>query len=507
MNRRSLWLALIIFFLLVTIPYLIAYLNGGEGYLFGGFLINPQDGNSYLAKMEEGWRGDWKFTLAFTAEKSEGAFLFLFYIFLGHIARITHISMVLVFHISRVLSVLILVFALYQFTNWLFKEHPENALKAFLLCLFGSGIGWLFLLFGLVTSDLWVAETYPFLSAFASPHFSLGIAILLWMFLEFAGQLSTMRCIRLVVWGLLLSIVMPFGIVVAGGIGFLWKVSKWFSTHKLELWPLIAGFSLGGPFLLYQYIAIQNDPLLSIWNAQNVTQSPSVWDLTIALIPAIIFAVFAILRIIKVSQWNEQTRLLVIWVVIGAVMIYFPFSLQRRFMFSYYIPVSCLAVIGIQFLQSSPHKVFNKLYPFLFSTSIITNLFVILLAIFGIVQKSSLFYLTKDEVAAYDFLRTNGFNNALVLCAPETGNFIPGWTGDRVIYGHEFETVYADQNEKQVIDIFSSRISISAVNDYLLRQKVKFVFWGPREKELGPAEFLSKRKPVYQNGSVEIYSW
>ncbi len=507
MKRKPLWLALIIFSILVTIPYLVAFFNAGNNYVFGGYLLNPQDGNSYLAKMEEGWRGDWKFTLPFSAEKSEGAYLFLFYIFLGHVARLTGISLVLVFHLTRVLCVLFMVFTLYHFTQWLFKENPENAGKAFLLCLFGSGLGWLFLLFGLVTSDLWVAETYPFLSAFASPHFSLGIGILLWIFIDLAGQPSFLRLIRLAFWGLLLAIVMPFGVVVAGSIGFLWTVSEWFSTKKIEIRPLISAFILGGPFVLYQYLASQRDPLLSIWNVQNITQSPPVWDLTIALLPALIFAVLGLLSVLRTSAWNQSNRLLVIWVVVGAALIYFPFSLQRQFMFSYFVPVGCLAIVGIQSLLSQPRKFFENLFPLVFSLSIISNGFVILLAIFGIIQKSPVFYLTKDEVLAFDYLKTAGPEEVLVLCAPETGNFIPGWTGDRVIYGHIFETVYADKSKLEVTGIYSGRIATGEVKDYLLQQQVKYVFWGPREKKLGPAEFLSLLKPVYQNGSVEIYSW
>ena len=507
MKRKPLWLALIIFSILVTIPYLIAYFNAGDQYVFGGFLINPQDGNSYLAKMQEGWRGDWKFTLPFSTEKSEGAFLFLFYIFLGHIARLTGISLVLVFHLTRIVCFLILVIVLNDFTGWLFKDHPKNGRQAFLLCLFGSGMGWLFLLLGLVTSDLWVLETYPFLSGFASPHFSLGIAILLWMFVDLAGPVSLIRLMRLAVLGLILAIVMPFGVVVAGGIGFLWSLSEWISVRKLELRPIIAGFILGGPFILYQFLATQHDPLLSIWNNQNITPSPPIWDLAVALLPSLFFAILGIYKIIKTANWNTSTRLLVIWFVIGAVMIYFPFSLQRRFMFSYFVPAACLGIIGLQSLFTIPGKFYKNLFPTVFSFSVISNVFVILLALFGIMQKSPLFYLTKDEVSAFTYLQTTGSSEAVVLCSPETGNFIPGWTGDRVIYGHEFETVNAGYNKSQVTGIYSGRISISDSIDFMRLQQVKYIFWGPRERALGPAEFLSSLKPVYQNGSVEIYSW
>ncbi len=47
------------------------------------FLFGSDDGYSYLAKMRLGLRGDWLFTLRYTAEPHSGALLFLPYIALG----------------------------------------------------------------------------------------------------------------------------------------------------------------------------------------------------------------------------------------------------------------------------------------------------------------------------------------------------------------------------------------------------------------------------------------
>ena len=49
-------------------PYLYAYFAAPPGRTFGGFLINTQDGNSYLAKMRQGYDGAWLFRLPFTPE-------------------------------------------------------------------------------------------------------------------------------------------------------------------------------------------------------------------------------------------------------------------------------------------------------------------------------------------------------------------------------------------------------------------------------------------------------
>jgi hypothetical protein len=55
-DARFLFLAGISFLILITGPYLWAYLTTGSDHFFGGFLFNPIDGNSYLAKMyQAGW--------------------------------------------------------------------------------------------------------------------------------------------------------------------------------------------------------------------------------------------------------------------------------------------------------------------------------------------------------------------------------------------------------------------------------------------------------------------
>ena len=62
----------------VTLPYIFASSTAGSDFVFSGFLLNPLDGNTYLAKMIQGWQGHWRFILPYTADQSEGAYLFVF---------------------------------------------------------------------------------------------------------------------------------------------------------------------------------------------------------------------------------------------------------------------------------------------------------------------------------------------------------------------------------------------------------------------------------------------
>jgi hypothetical protein len=507
MRRNLSRTLLIIFICLITIPYLFAQFSGGEQTIFGGFLLNPQDGNSYLAKMMEGWNGSWQFTLPYTAEKGNGAFLFLFYISLGQLSRLSGISLILIYHLARLAGAVLLFFSVRDLALWIFEKNPKDASTAVQLGLFGSGLGWLLVGFGVITSDLWVAETFPFLSSFATPHFCFGMVLLLQLFLNFSRPVLPSRLVKLALYGLLLAIIMPFGIAVAGTVGLVWIALEWFKTRQLHWANFVAAFILGGPCLIYQYWAILSDPLLSAWNSQNLTPSPPIWDLWVALAPAVFFAAWGVWKLFRRDDQSEGMRLMVVWGVTGLLMIYIPFALQRRFMFGYYIPIAFLAVAALQEIPRVTTKLRRRIFAFLLTASVLSNLVVIMLAVFGLISRSPLIYLNKDEVNAFDFIRTSLPGDAIILCSPDTGNFIPAWTGRRVLYGHPFETIRAKENKQLVTAFFDGQYSSTQAIDLLRQQNVRYVFVGPRERAIGTPGFIASLKQVYQNGSVQIYSW
>src|SRR3989304_2049355 len=128
--RRDAWLFLFVsgvMFILIALPYLGAAQAAGQDYHFGGMLLNPVDGNSYLAKMYQGWQGNWQFRLPFTVESGEGAYLFLYYLFLGHLARLGGISLLLTFHLARLGGSLFMLLALWRFyRRGVATPHPPT---------------------------------------------------------------------------------------------------------------------------------------------------------------------------------------------------------------------------------------------------------------------------------------------------------------------------------------------------------------------------------------------
>jgi hypothetical protein len=72
--------------IVTAVPYLYAYAVQPPGHVFMGFFYLGDDANTYLAKMRQGWEGAWAWQNRYTTESSPAAYLFMFWIVLGHLA-------------------------------------------------------------------------------------------------------------------------------------------------------------------------------------------------------------------------------------------------------------------------------------------------------------------------------------------------------------------------------------------------------------------------------------
>jgi hypothetical protein len=312
-------------------------------------------------------------------------------------------------------------------------------------------------------------------------------------------------------WGLLLTlssfvlaIISPFGVVLVVlvlGTTLVWE-SK-FSISCIKQSPytyhLICVLLGGTPIMFYYLWITNNDPLLRIWNAQNQTTSPPIWDIFISFSPVLIFAALASWTVLQ--KTFNPLYILICWVVIGFIMLYMPVGLQRRFMLGFHIPLAILAAIWIS-KNLSKSQSFNIWVGILILLVIPTNVIILLAGWSGIQEYDPAIYHTKGESIAFEWIEKNTPANALILASAETGLLIPAYTGRRVIYGHPFETVNAEQKEAVVTRFFNGSTNIE---DYNTINTVDYIFEGPRERKVGgiPTELILDK--VYQNQDIVIY--
>ena len=501
--QRKFVVLVCLFAIAIVLPYGVAVLAGGDTHVFGGFLLNPLDGNSYLAKMQQGASGSWRFTLPFTPEPGEGAYLFLFYLALGHLCRLTGMSFIWMFHIWRVAGGLFLLITLRQFFLFVFHDDASTAWRAFLLAGVGSGLGWTVFAFGQMTGDFWVAEAYPFLSSYANPHFPIGLGLMLWILLFSFSDKPRYWLIGAL--ALLLGIVMPFGIaidcVVLAGMALL----GFMKDQKANMLPLILTGGVGGSMIAYQVGVTIWDPVFASWNAQNVTPATTWWDFLLSFSPVLLSGVAGMVLERK-EILKEKRVILAVWLVGAVLLILLPVRLQRRFILGLYIPLAGLAAYGCKVFADRYKVSAKRLYRFVLCFSIPTNVVLLLAGVLGAVGKNPAIYMTQAEKDAMVWLADQPVEACLVLAAPQLGMFVPGHSGCKVMYGHPFESMNAEQEEARVEAFYRGDMSMEEAREYLIDNGIDRIIFGEREAALGNPEILQSLPVVFVADEVRIYS-
>lgn len=514
-NRRK-WLLVFGLSLAVTFCTLLPYVAArwlAHPAVFGGFLVNPTDGYSYLAKMRQGWQGSWLFQLPYAADPGQGAFIFVYHLFLGHLARLFQLPLVNVYHGARLLASLAMYLLAFAFFKQVLADRQSRWI-AYVLTLFGSGLGWVGLLLGITPSDLTIPESIPFLTAYTNAHFPLAAAAVLGIAICVVGEGSTIRRTLGTFFGAtVLAIVLPFSAMGMAVVFLTW--SAWevlraarsgFNAGKEDLTRKLApimGFFLGvSPWGAYDIWVQSRHPALRAWSAQNITPSPPPihYILGFGLVLALALAGAALAR----PHRTTSGRLLLTWVAATGLMLYAPFPLQRRLSLAVFFPLAGLAALGFQSLCGKRRRSKTALI-ILLLLSAPSNILVVLTGMASVEQQQPLMVLTRSELAAYVWIQDNLPSDALVLAAPDTGNRLPAFATVRVLAGHPFETPYAEAKAELVQELYESDQPAMEVRTRLDRLGVDAVLYGPRERELGDAKWLARMTPSFDEGNFRIY--
>jgi hypothetical protein len=514
-----LWAILIVG--LTCLPYLVAWIATPADTQYTGLLINHYDGESYYAKMQQGARGDWLFHLAFTPEPHDGAFIFTFYLALGHLAGILGLPIPLIYHLARIAAGLFFLLVAYRFISR-FLQKVQSRRAAFLLLGFSAGFGWLLAPLGLITADLWVAEGFTFLSILANPHFPLAIGLMLLLFTHVldvsppkstpsterakTGRPTMTRLLGAAGLGLLLAVIQPFAVPVALAVLSVYLGILALHEHCLPgIGILITAVAAASatPVMLYDLYVYRANPALAAWSAQNITPSLPLWDYALGYGLILLLALGGIAVALR---RREHTHLfLLAWVGSVAVLLYMPFALQRRFITGLHVPLTLLAALGLEQIVWPRVRARRRglVTGLLVGFTALTNLFVPLVAVAGVAQGRQPLVMTADEAAVCAWLSEQTAWTDTVLTPPESGQFIPAWAGNRVVYGHPFETIDAETKETEATHFYSPEASTAERQGLLRRYGVRYVFVpSPNPALAVPSLDLT---PVWTQGDAVLY--
>ncbi|MEW6569135.1 MAG: hypothetical protein AB1449_13420 [Chloroflexota bacterium] len=495
------------------VPYLAAErLAGGEA-VFAGFLINPIDAFSYLAKMRQGADGSWLFHLPYAPAPGDGALLFSYYLMLGHLAQALGAPLLTVFHAARLTGSLTMYLAAF----WLYTRilpDPRARWSAFGLTLVGSGLGWAAVPMGRMAADLWIPELIPSFSAYASAHFSLAAAAYLVGLLSLLpGSKLVLRVSLAALSGLVLSVLQPFSVlgllaVAAGWLGWEalqagrreWKMGG--PPPAGSLGPLFALVLGAAPQLAYDAWVFRTEPAFASWAAQNQTPSPPPLDYLLGL------GVIGVLALVGIAKGrahhSAHGRLLIAWTLVQGLLLYAPVGVQRRLALGWFFPLAALAGTGLATWLGSSRKCLIGL-ALAFALSLPSNLLLVGAGLSAVARGEPALVLSRGELEAYEWLADHTRGSPLVLAAPDTGNRLPAFADVRVLYGHPFETPDAEQQRRLVESLFRSTQSAAKDLQRLGELGVDLVFYGPREQALGRPSWLDGLTVLHRTEGVVVY--
>ena len=499
--------------LLINLPYLAAPKLTPSQSTFSGFLLNPTDGNSYLAKMRQGATGPEEFRLPYAPEPGDGAMLFVYYLVLGRLGNLVRLAPLAVYQAARVIGTAAMFAAAYLFFARMLVSEKAR-LGAFALALFGSGIGWLAVPFGLTAVDLQVPEAVPFVTGYANAHFPLAVALLLFSVTAIASGYPV-GLTFLASFGL--ALVQPFGsLTVAAWLAAWMLVEAVIRSRAVDQpalvpsagrlrarWVGLLAFLCGAvPVLVYDFVAIRTHPVLAVWASQNSTPSPPLPETLLGYGLLLPLAVFGGLR--ARLRESAESRLLVTWVVVNGFLLYAPFLLQRRLNLGLFFPLAALAGLGLERAASSGRR-WTLLVVATLAVSLPSNGLVIASGLSSVSRGDPALVVDRDEKQLFRWIDQNLNDSELILAGPRTGNRLPAFTPARVLYGHPFETPAAGERLAEVNRLFQWDQEPEAGLALLRDRGIRYVFYSSEERAIGNPSWIAELELVQQVGIARLY--
>lgn len=491
-----------------AIPYVYAYLVQPPGHVFVGFFYLWDDATTYLAKMREGWEGSWAWQNRYTTEASPTAYLFVFWIVLGHFAAITHLPLIVVFHLARVAAAFALMGAGWLFVKQFVEDRTARRFALFFLA-FGLGLGLVIWAIGKPVVfdgpteglDLRMPELSAFYSVLALPHFAWsGVFAAL-------GVALTLRAIQRgsIALGLLAGLawlgqasIHPQMPVLMGGataVAVLWR--------RPEPRGWIAGalaFAIPAPYVLYSYLAFVGNPEVLRWTFHSKNSvAPETISLLFALAPQLLLAALGVPGTIR--RRSREDVFLLAWLVLLAAILWLPNpagDLRRRFFDGIYLPLAVLAARGmyeviVPRLRSVRAK---RLLPFSYVTVSAIGSAFLLLAPLAVASEPQY----EISTAEFDGLNWLGSQpQGRVLCMPGVGLYVPAYSSDTVYVGHYDETYNYAAKTKTAGDVLTGQTDITQFDQ---ANDIRYVIWTsdlqvPPPAALGP--------PAYDTPNFKIW--
>jgi hypothetical protein len=503
------WLVGTLALILASFPYLYGWMHTPPGHIYTGLTLNIDDADVYLAWMRQAADGAFFQKNLFTTEDQKGILFNFWFLLLGNIARLTHLPLIAVYHLGRVLGGAGFLWAVSKLLGVVFEDSQSKTRKvAFALVCFASGLGWLFLPVAQPNSpiDLWQPEAIGFLSLYYSPLFAPALACIVCFWWAF---LSKNLCVAMLC-GFLLGNFHTYDIIPLFIIAAIYLLSGDIINKKLDksAWGRLILIGIATlPTALYQAYAFKAEDVFRnrVAVGEGTLTPPIHW----VLLGMGLLLAFAIAARAKHFAHKDTFRFCLTWAIVGILVAYLPgpfANFQRKLLMGVQIPFCLLGAAGLCSLVSKLSGDFPKaaLPVGILLTTISNTLFVLqdmgrLDSNVGSTNHRP--YLTTGEMEALAWMKTNLKHGDFVLSAPDPTSHkrFPGVAlmpylsttipalGNGIVYNaHWSETVaFRESKLPQMMSFFRQETTNDERSYFLREQKIRYIVI---KKDLGAEE-------------------
>jgi hypothetical protein len=532
-SLRDVWLVWLVLATVTTAPYVAAALRTPKGYVFTGVLTAYDDTFTYFAWTRQSADGRLLMCDLFTSEPQACEFFLPLWNVLGLVARVTHAPIALIFHAARILGALLLLLVAQAVARTVMKSRTRVRYSLWLYAMSG-GFGWLvyalksrstLLAAGVASGsvDLNMPEAIAFRSVFAQVHFAVGVTLLCWaikLVFDAAVAKKSSRAFAAGALVSLLAVVHPYMVVVAlsvAGVTLLtrtWLIERTKITKADLFLTVRLGGAIGAtalPGLAYLVYVNRSSEVLREWLRVTDTLSPAPWEYALG------FGVVLVLAAVGFClTWSAPYgRLLLVWSLVQAALLYAPFSFQRRFVEGLQLPLSIAASVAVFWIADRKFQRAALPYRGVFLAGIIAFASITNVGFIAgqfLAQRSasesidSRRYVSADLIAAFNWLSERSEPDAVVFSSYLTGSLAPSMTGLRVFLGHYGQTINSDEKGAQVTAFYTGAISDETARQLFREHRVRYVVYGEFERAVSnsfvPPPWLTL---AYRAGGVEVF--
>jgi hypothetical protein len=511
--------------LLTLVPLAVAAAATPAGHVFGGFVYEARDGDSYVGKTMQGVEGHWLYRDPYTSEKQPASFIHAPYLLLGQVDRALHLPVPLLLQLVRLGLSAALLAAVYLLCAECFADAGRRRL-AFLLALLAGGLGFLGIahanVFGYhyVTLDIGVSGSAGLDSLNLAPHIviaCLGTTWLAILWLRNAREPTVRRVVGGLVWALLVSTVYPQLAAMWALVGLL----AWALRPSRAALAMSGAQILGAiPYVAYGLYLKATNPVFANWPPSGDVDvgdplSYLVWA-HLLMLPFAVAAVLAVVRRRRNGDGGAEVRgleLMTAWLGVSALLMYLPGlpSVMHRVFYAAYVPFGLLAAAGLWARAGRARSMASRrrllLYP---------AVAMCLVGVETVGEGVSIplqhrddlaLYFPADEARVLERLRSlEPDGGRVVMNSYLSGLFVPAFSGQTTYVGFPFETLDLNSKNLKAVEFYRSG-DAAAARSLAATLGIDYVLWGRYEQGLAASDpgALAGWPVVASAGQARLY--